>query len=86
MENKSIPIIGKECKVFELQLSCDCGGNFVVITETITDGKRIDGEYCILHTCTKCGKSIYVADTYPKHTFRPFGEPIYFGELKIEVK
>ena len=84
MDNEMLQIIGKECKVFELQLTCECGGNFVAAVETTTSGKYIDEAYCVLYTCTKCHKSIYVADVYPKHVFRPYGEFIRFGELPVK--
>lgn len=83
MKNETLQIIGRECKVFELQLPCECGGYYVANINfgDIESRKYIDGKLHVQHVCTECNKQIYIEDIYPKHSFRPYGEFIRFGEL-----
>lgn len=84
MNNEILQIIGKECKVFELQLPCECGGYFQLSEQRFSAAKDIDNEVHFLHICNKCCRQIYVNDVYPKISYRPYGEFIRFGELSVK--
>ena len=85
MQNEVLQVIGRECKVFELQLPCECGGYFErkFPTPSENECKYINDEFHVAHICNKCNKKVFITDIYPKHTFRPFGEFIYFGEQHV---
>lgn len=85
MKNEVLQVIGRECKVFELQLPCECGGYFAIksATPSENESKYINGEFHVAHICNKCNRKIFITDIYPKNVSRPFGEFIRFGEQQV---
>ena len=85
MKNETLQVIGRECKVFELQLPCECGGYFAVksLDPSECEAKYIDGKFNVAHICNKCNRKVFIEGVYPKIDYRPFGEFIRFGELGV---